>query len=52
MLTHVKIPTFVQMKFNPLALIVNITIPIAIGAVGAWFTLQGVKIWYSCVLFL
>ena len=46
MLTHVKIPTFVQMKFNPLALILNIAIPIAIGAVGAWFTLQGVKTWY------
>nr|WP_121273662.1 TspO/MBR family protein [Pedobacter schmidteae] len=34
------------MKFNPVAFIVNIAIPLAIGAVGAFFTASSVKTWY------
>lgn len=34
------------MKFNPLAFVVNIAIPLAIGAIGAFFTASSVKTWY------
>lgn len=34
------------MKFNPLALIINIAIPLSIGAIGAVFTASSVSTWY------
>lgn len=34
------------MKFNPIAFVVNIAIPLAIGALGAFFTASSVKTWY------
>ncbi|TCD21775.1 tryptophan-rich sensory protein [Pedobacter psychrodurus] len=34
------------MKFKPLALIVNIAIPLGVGALGGWATAQSVKTWY------
>jgi benzodiazapine receptor len=34
------------MKFKPLAFIVNIAIPLAIGAIGDFFTASSVKTWY------
>ena len=34
------------MKFNPIAFVVNIAIPLAIGAIGAFFTASSVKTWY------
>ncbi|UKT64643.1 TspO/MBR family protein [Pedobacter mucosus] len=34
------------MKFKPLALIINIAIPLSIGALGGWATAQSVKTWY------
>ena len=34
------------MKFNPIALVTNIAIPLAIGAAGAFFTASSVKTWY------
>ncbi|MNL23565.1 TspO/MBR family protein [compost metagenome] len=34
------------MKFNPIAFAVNIAIPLAIGAIGAFFTASSVKTWY------
>lgn len=34
------------MKFKPLAFIINIAVPLAIGAVGAFFTASSVKTWY------
>ncbi|KLT65686.1 TspO/MBR family protein [Pedobacter sp. BMA] len=34
------------MKFKPLAFIINIAIPLAIGALGGWATAQSVKTWY------
>lgn len=34
------------MKFNPLAFIVNIAIPLFIGAIGAFFTASSVTTWY------
>lgn len=34
------------MKFNPIAFIINIAIPLAIGAMGAFFTASSVKTWY------
>ncbi|HKG07906.1 MAG TPA: TspO/MBR family protein [Pedobacter sp.] len=35
------------MKFNPLAFIINILIPLAIGAIGSFFTISSVKTWYT-----
>lgn len=35
-----------MMKFNPIAFVVNIAIPLAIGATGAFFTASSVKTWY------
>jgi benzodiazapine receptor len=34
------------MKFNPIAFVINIAIPLAIGAIGAFFTASSVKTWY------
>jgi benzodiazapine receptor len=34
------------MKFNPTAFIINIAIPLAIGALGAFFTASSVNTWY------
>lgn len=34
------------MKFNPVAFIINIAIPLAVGAIGAFFTASSVKTWY------
>jgi benzodiazapine receptor len=34
------------MKFKPLALIINIAIPLTIGAIGSFFTAHSVKTWY------
>src|SRR4051794_16034128 len=34
------------MRFKPFAFIINIAIPLAMGAIGAWFTSQYVKTWY------
>jgi benzodiazapine receptor len=34
------------MRFNPIAFVVNIFIPLAIGALGAYFTASSVKTWY------
>lgn len=34
------------MKFNPVAFIINIAIPLGIGAIGAFFTASSVKTWY------
>jgi tryptophan-rich sensory protein len=34
------------MKFNPLAFIINIAIPLVIGTIGAFFTAHSVKTWY------
>lgn len=34
------------MKFNPLAFIINIAIPLAVGAIGAYFTASSVNTWY------
>jgi len=34
------------MKFNPVAFVVNIAIPLAVGATGAFFTASSVKTWY------
>lgn len=34
------------MKFNPIAFIINIAIPLAFGAIGAFFTASSVKTWY------
>ncbi|WP_285057117.1 TspO/MBR family protein [Pedobacter ginsengisoli] len=34
------------MKFNPLAFIINIVIPLAIGVLGGFFTAHSVKTWY------
>jgi len=34
------------MKFNPLAFIINIAVPLGIGAIGAFFTAHSVKTWY------
>jgi len=34
------------MKFNPIAFIINIAIPLAIGALGAFFTASSVNTWY------
>lgn len=34
------------MKFNPIAFVINIAIPLAAGAAGAFFTATGVKTWY------
>lgn len=35
------------MKFNPIAFVVNIAIPLAIGALGAFFTASSVTTWYT-----
>lgn len=35
------------MKFNPIAFVVNIALPLAVGAVGAFFTASSVKTWYT-----
>lgn len=35
------------MKFNPVAFVVNIAIPLAVGATGAFFTASSVKTWYT-----
>lgn len=34
------------MKFNPIAFIVNLVLPLTIGAIGAFFTASSVKTWY------
>lgn len=34
------------MKFNPIAFVINMVIPLAIGALGAFFTASSVKTWY------
>jgi len=34
------------MKFNPLAFIINIAIPLVVGAIGGFFTAHSVKTWY------
>lgn len=34
------------MKFNPIAFIINIAIPLSFGAIGAFFTASSVKTWY------
>lgn len=34
------------MKFHPAAFIINIAIPLGIGAIGAFFTASSVKTWY------
>lgn len=36
-----------KIKFNPLALILNIALPLGIGSLGAWATANGVKTWYT-----
>ena len=35
------------MKFNPVAFVINIAIPLAVGATGAFFTASSVKTWYT-----
>ena len=35
------------MRFKPFAFIINILIPLAIGAIGGWFTSQYVQTWYT-----
>lgn len=35
------------MKFNPIAFVVNIALPLAVGAIGAFFTATSVKTWYT-----
>jgi benzodiazapine receptor len=35
------------MKFNPIAFVINIAIPLAFGAIGAFFTASSVKTWYT-----
>lgn len=35
------------MKFNPIAFVVNIALPLAVGAIGAFFTASSVKTWYT-----
>ena len=37
------------MKFNPLAFIINIAIPLAAGVLGSLFTIQSVNTWYKTV---
>jgi benzodiazapine receptor len=37
------------MKFNPIALIINIAITLAIGAAGSYFTLHSVNTWYRTI---
>jgi benzodiazapine receptor len=37
------------MKFNPLALIINIAITLSIGAIGSYFTLHSVNTWYRTI---
>jgi benzodiazapine receptor len=34
------------MKFNPIAFVVNIALPLTVGAIGAFFTATSVKTWY------
>ncbi|MBE9601342.1 TspO/MBR family protein [Pedobacter sp. MC2016-24] len=34
------------MKFNPIAFVVNVALPLAVGAIGAFFTASSVKTWY------
>jgi Tryptophan-rich sensory protein (mitochondrial benzodiazepine receptor homolog) len=34
------------MRFKPFAFIISIAIPLAMGAIGGWFTSQYVKTWY------
>lgn len=34
------------MRFNPIAFVLNIFIPLAIGSIGAFFTASSVKTWY------
>ncbi len=34
------------MKFNPIAFVINIAIPLSFGAIGAFFTASSVKTWY------
>ena len=38
------------MRFKPFAFIINIAIPLAIGAIGAWFTSQSVETWYPTLV--
>ncbi len=38
------------MKFNPLALLINIAIPISFGAIGAFFTASSVSTWYPTLV--
>lgn len=35
------------MKFNPVAFVINIAIPLAVGTTGAFFTASSVKTWYT-----
>lgn len=37
------------MKFNPVAFVINISIPLAIGAAGAFFTAHSVHTWYPAL---
>lgn len=37
------------MKFNPLAFIINIAIPLAAGVLGSLFTMQSIDTWYATI---
>ncbi|RZK81874.1 MAG: tryptophan-rich sensory protein [Pedobacter sp.] len=41
--------TYEAKKFNILALIINIAIPLGIGALGSYFTAAGVTTWYPTI---